>query len=122
MTNLVDVSDATARVVGPFGDPNYFGLFQATAIAACLAAIVVIRSGKLRLLLAVVAIVLGIAFSIALSRGALLALAAGVLALAFTRSRRAGLLAIGALAIFALVVYPLFLEWSRSSCASRSTR
>ena len=119
VTRLVDLSDATARVVGPFGDPNYFGLFQATAIAACLAAAVVIRSGRLRLVLVAVAVVLGIAFSIALSRGALLALAAGILALAFTRSRRAGLLAIGALVLLALVVYPLFLEWRLTADAGR---
>lgn len=119
LSNLVDFADATARVVGPFGDPNYFGLFQATAIAACLAAIVVTRSGRKRLLLAAVAIVLAIAFSIALSRGALVALAAGVLALAFTRGRRAGLLAAASLVILALVVYPLFLEWRLTADAGR---
>ncbi len=119
VVNLVDSTGATARVMGPFGDPNYFGLFLATGIVACLAVAVVTRSRIARILLAAVAIVLAIAFSIALSRGALLALAAGVLALAFTRSRRAGLLTTGALVILALVVYPLFLEWRLTADAGR---
>jgi O-antigen ligase/polysaccharide polymerase Wzy-like membrane protein len=111
VTNLVDLTDPTARVVGPFGDPNYFGLFLATAIAACLAAIAIARSGTLRLVLLAASAVLGIAFLIAFSRGALVALMAGVLALAFTRGRRAALAAAGLVAVMALVVYPLYFEW-----------
>ena len=111
VTNLVDLTDPTARVVGPFGDPNYFGLFLATALAACLAAIVIARSTAWRLALVAASIVLGISFAIALSRGAMVALGAGLLALAFTRSRRTGLAMAGVVAVLALVVYPLFFDW-----------
>ncbi len=111
VTNLVDQTNPTARVVGPFGDPNYFGLFQATAIAACLGLIVIVKSRWLRGLVAVASLVLAIAFAIALSRAALLALATGFVALAFSRSRRTGFVTIGALVVMALVVYPLYLQF-----------
>jgi len=111
VTNLVDLTDPTARVVGPFGDPNYFALFLATTIAACLAAIVIAGSRSLRLVLLAASTVLGIAFLIAFSRGALVALVAGAVALAFTRGRRAGLVTAGLVAVLALVVYPLYFEW-----------
>ena len=119
VTNLVDRSDATSRVVGPFGDPNYFGLYLATVLSACLAMVAIVRSWTLRMLLAATSIVLGFALSIALSRAGLVALAAGVLALAFSRSRRIGLVAVGAIAVLALVVYPIFLELRLSADAGR---
>jgi O-antigen ligase len=109
--NLVGLSNAAARVTGPFGDPNYYGLFQATAIAAAVAWMVVARSRPVRLLLLGGTLVLGLSLAVTLSRSALLALAAGLLALAFTRSRRAGFFAVGALVVLATVVYPLFLQW-----------
>jgi O-Antigen ligase len=110
LANLVGVSDAIARVVGPFGDPNYFGLFEATAIAAALAWMVVARSSKLRLLLLGTSVVLALAYATALSRGAAVALLGGLVGLAFTRSRRAGFVAIGVVIVFAAVLYPLFVQ------------
>jgi O-antigen ligase len=107
--SLVDYPDATVRVVGPFGDPNYFGLFQATAIAACGGAFVLARSSRIRFVLAAVAVILLIGMAIALSRAALLALAIGLIAMAFTRGRRIGFLTIGLLAALAITAYPLFL-------------
>ena len=110
VVNLVDYPDATVRVVGTFGDPNYFGLFQATAVAACGGAFVLARSSRIRLLLATTALILLISMVIALSRAALVALAAGLIAMAFTRGRRTGFAMIVVLAAVALVAYPLFLE------------
>ena len=107
--NLVDYPDAVSRPVGPFGDPNYFSLFEATAIAACIGGAMITRSFRVRLLLLGVALLLGIAMAIALSRAALLALGAGLVVLAFMRSRRAGFTTLAAIAVLALVVYPLFL-------------
>lgn len=107
--NLVDYPDAVSRPVGPFGDPNYFSLFEATAIAACIGRAVITRSFRVRLLLLGVALLLGIGMAIALSRAALLALGAGLIVLAFMRSRRAGFTTLAAIAVLALVVYPLFL-------------
>ena len=111
LANLMGRPDAITRDVGSFGDPNYFGLFLATATAACLALIVVVGQRRLRGLLAAIAVALGIALTVSLSRAALLALGIGILTLAFTRSRRLGLVATAALATLALVVYPLYLEW-----------
>jgi hypothetical protein len=108
--NLVDLPNATSRPVGPFGDPNYFSLFQATAIAAALGIAVVSRSSRVRALLVVVAGVLGLGIVIALSRSALVALGAGLIVLAFTRGRRFGLATVGVLAVLVFVAYPLFLE------------
>jgi O-antigen ligase len=108
--NLVDLPNATSRPVGPFGDPNYFSLFEATAIAATLGIAVVSRSSRVRALLVLVAVVLALGIVIALSRSALVALAAGLIVLAFTRGRRFGLATIGVLAVLVFVAYPLFLE------------
>ena len=122
LANLIGRPDAITREVGSFGDPNYFGLFQATAISACLALIVIARQPTLRRLLTVMAIALGIALTISLSRAALLALGTGIVALAFTRSRRTGGAATAALAILALVAYPLYLEWRLAADAGVLTR
>jgi hypothetical protein len=108
--NLVDYPGATVRVVGPFGDPNYYGLFQATAIAACAGVALITRSRAIRLTLVGVAILLAGGMAIALSRAALVALAAGLIAVAFTRGRRPGFATLAALVVLGLVVYPLFLE------------
>jgi len=108
--SLVDYPKATARPVGPFGDPNYFSLFQATAISACLGVAVVSRSFRIRVALAGLAAVLALGIVIALSRSALIALAAGLIVLAFTRGRRFGFVTLGVLAALVLVAYPLFLE------------
>lgn len=109
--NLVGVSDAGSRVVGPFGDPNYFAVFEATAIAAALAWSVVAKSKALRILLIGASAVMATTFALTLSRGALVALLAGLLSLAFARGRRVGVLALGLALLFALVVYPLFVQW-----------
>ena len=120
--NLIGVSGVDlTRVAGPFGDPNYFGLFMATAIAAAVALIVVTRPLPLRLLLLAISIVMGVALAISLSRGALLALSAGLLGLAFSRSWRVGILSVGILAVLALVVYPLFFEWRVTADAGASS-
>jgi O-antigen ligase len=120
--NLIGVSGVDlTRVMGPFGDPNYFGLFMATAIAAAVALIVVTRPLPLRLLLLAISIVMGVALAISLSRGALLALSAGLLGLAFSRSWRVGILSVGILAVLALVVYPLFFEWRVTADAGASS-
>jgi O-antigen ligase len=111
LDNLVGVSDATARAVGPFADPNYFAVFQGTAIALAIAWAVVVRSSWFRLFLLGTATVLLLTFAITLSRGGLLALLAGLLVLAFTRSRRTGVIAVGAAIVFFLVVFPIYVGW-----------
>ena len=120
VANLVDLSDPLARIVGPFGDPNYFALFCATAIAACAGMIVVVRSGRLRLLLAVAAITISLSLIVALSRASVLALGAGLVTLAFTRGRWTGILTIGLFAVLTLAVYPLLLESRLEADAGRS--
>jgi O-antigen ligase len=63
------------------------------------------------LLLIGTSVVLVWALATALSRGALIALLAGLLILAFAQSRRAGILAIGVAIVLVAVAYPLFVQW-----------
>jgi O-antigen ligase len=109
--NLVGVSDAGSRATGAFGDPNYFGVFEATAISTSIAWLVSTRSLRSRLVLLGASSVIALALLVALSRGALLAVLAGVLTLVFARSVRAGILAIGVAALVVFIAYPLFVQW-----------
>jgi O-antigen ligase len=120
VANLVDRTDATSRVVGPFGDPNYFGLFQATAIAACFAAFPLARGRTRRLVLLATVTLLLVAFGITFSRGALLALAAGMAVLAFSRGRRVAILAAGLLSLL-ILAYPMFLELRLAADAGQAS-
>jgi O-antigen ligase len=111
LDNLVGVSNAADRAVGPFADPNYFAVFQGTAIALAIAWALVVRSWWFRLLLLATGTVLLLTFAVTLSRGGLLALLAGLLVLAFTRGRRTGFIAVGAAIVFFLVVFPIYVDW-----------
>ncbi len=109
--NLLGVSDANGRVVGPFADPNYFGLFEATAITAATALVLVVRSTTARLLLAGVILVIALSMIVSLSRGAMLAALVGLLGLAVSRSWRLGAFAVVAALVLVLFAYPWFVQW-----------
>jgi len=111
LSNLVGTSNAVARAVGPFGDPNYFAVYQASAIATALAWMAVVRSRRARLLLFGTSMVLASTFAVSLSRGGLLALVAGLVALAFTRSRRTGAIALLVAVALIAVAYPVYVQW-----------
>jgi len=121
ISNLVGTSDAIARAVGPFGDPNYFAVFQAAAIVAAVAWAITLGSRRSRLVLVGVAAVLTSTFAVSLSRGGLLALLAGLLALAFSRDRRTGFVALAVAIVLALVVYPIYVDWRVTADASSAS-
>ena len=64
-----------------------------------------------RLALVAVAVALAATLVFTQSRGALAALLAGLVTVAFVRSRKAGLATIGILLVAAAVAYPAFSEW-----------
>lgn len=110
-SGLLAHTDDGTRAVGPFGNPNYFGEFLATAIATAVAWSLAASTRAQRWLLIGVAILVGIALALSLSRGAIVALLAGIACLALLRSRPlgAGLVALGFVGV--LLVYPAFVEW-----------
>jgi O-antigen ligase len=111
------------RTLGPFVNANYFGLFLAVSLVL---AVGLLRAlgGRYRVVLAFSIVVMAYGLVLTLSRSAILALAVGVLVLAFTRSRTLGvalsITAVGA----AVVVYPIFLDarlsetWGQASSAA----
>ena len=111
LAGLLSRPDGMTRAVGPFGNPNYFGQFQATAIVAVTACAMLATSIRVRLLLMVSLVPLGTALVVSLSRGAAVTALAGLLVLAFAKSRRLGIAAVIAGAAGVLFVYPLFLSW-----------
>ena len=110
LANLMPTADVASRAAGPFGNPNSFG--QLLAYASVLAAgwFACTRSPRLRAGFVVVVGIMVYAMSLSLSRGAIAALLAGIVALAFTRSRALGLAAVGGALVLVIVGYPLFVE------------
>jgi O-antigen ligase len=111
LAGLITQTDDGTRAVGPFGNPNYFGHFLAAAIALAIAWSVVARDRWQRWVLVVAAFVIGYGLTLSLSRGAIAAMLAGILVLAFARSRALGvaLVVVGLAAV--LVIYPAFIQW-----------
>jgi O-antigen ligase len=111
---LTHASDAN-RGIGPFGNPNYFGAFEAIAVVTAVGLMLGTRSRLLRWVLLVASVVLGIGVALSLSRAAILALVAGLACLAFSRARARIAVAIAAGLIAAgVVLFPIFLDWRLS--------
>lgn len=110
IAGLLAVGD-TGRAAGPFVNPNYFGLLEASGMAAALAWATRTPSRRLRIALLVVVAILGVGLLVSLSRGAMIALLLGVIGLAFARSRAWGVAAIVIGMALILAIYPAFVEW-----------
>ena len=108
---FVDVSLAGGRAVGPFGNPNYFGLSSAIALVATVGCLMLVRTRAKRAIIVTAAVILAVALVLSLSRGAMAAALAGLVALAFVRSWKLGvvIILIGLVAIVA--IYPIFVDW-----------
>lgn len=106
--NVADPVTIASRAAGFFFDPNYFAAYLAAAATLGLACATFVTSRKLRGLLIVAAAAYSIALVATLSRGGLLALAAGLLTVAFVRSRKAGVVALCLLVLLFILAYPLF--------------
>ncbi len=98
------------RIIGPFSDPNYFGAYLAAATTLGAACAVVARSMRLRVVLIALSAFVGTAMMLTLSRGALVALIAGLVTIAFTRGRRAGIATVAAMLLLVVVAWPMFAD------------
>jgi O-antigen ligase len=111
LANLIPTPDVASRATGPFGNPNSFGQLVAYAGALAAAWLVGTQSRRLRSLLLLSFGIMAYALSLSLSRGGAATLLAGLVALAFARSRTLGFAAAGAALILVIVGYPMFVEW-----------
>jgi len=106
------------RAVGSFFNPNYFGAFEAIATVTAASWMIGTHSARLRLMLLGISTVLSTAMALSLSRGAVITFAAGLLCLAFSRSRtRTAVVIAAGLIVAALVLFPIFVEWRLSTTA-----
>jgi O-antigen ligase len=96
------------RMTGPFGDPNYFGAYLAAAATLAVACAVVVRSPWMKAANLGIAGFVSLALLLTLSRGGIVALAAGLTTIAFLRSRRTGLATVAGMLLALLIAYPLF--------------
>jgi O-antigen ligase len=110
LEHLIPPSDGDGRATGPFGNPNAFGQLLAYATTLAVGLAVAARRWRYRLPLIALVAVYGYAMYVSLSRGSLVALAAGLIVLGFTKGRRMGVATMVAAAVIALVVYPVFVE------------
>ena len=98
------------RVTAYFGDPNYLGAYLAITASLAVAMAVVINMRWLRVALLALAGFYSIALSLTLSRGAIVALLAGVVTAAFMRGLRTGVAVLGSTAALFVVGYPIFAD------------
>ena len=109
LRGLFGHGEPTYRAVGTFSNSNYFGLFGAVASAMAFA-LAARGAGTRRLAWLACAAVIGVATVMAFSRGAVVALAVGVVATIWSRSRRAGLAALVVVGVAGVIVLPLLVE------------
>jgi O-antigen ligase len=108
-----------SRPSGPFGNPNYFGQFAAFGLVLALGWAWVTRGGGRgrSWLLAACAGILAGGLLVAQSRGALLSVLIGVVAMGFARSRRTGVIITVVCLALGAALLPLLLEARMSSRA-----
>lgn len=108
---LVATGEVGLRAAGPFHNPNYMGTFAAAVIVGSLGLWRAVRSPRARTLLIGVTMLFLVALVQAQSRGAFVALFAGVAALIWLQSRRLAIAVVGVGLVVAVLVYPAFVEW-----------
>lgn len=122
IAGLVAPRENIDRAFGSFGNPNYFGVFEAIAIVAAVSCMFGTRSTRLRLTLVAVCALLGAGLALSLSRAGVIALAAGLACLALSRSRPRTAVAIGAgFLVAAVVLFPFFVDWRLSATAGSAS-
>ena len=110
LANLIVATTDGTRATGPFGNPNYLGVFAALALAGAAGLAFTARSWTMRAVLSGTAILIAAGLAVSLSRGAFVAGAVGVAVVLLSRSRRFGIAALLVGALAALVIYPAFVE------------
>jgi hypothetical protein len=111
LANLVAKADVGSRANGPFGNPNSFGQCMAYGAILSVTWAWLLRRTAFRWILLGTAAIFTYAVAISLSRGAVAALLAGLVAFAFSRNRTAGVAAIIAALALVGIGYPLFVEY-----------
>jgi O-antigen ligase len=126
--HLASPTDDPVRASGTFGNPNFMGGSAAISFAAVTTLMFAARSRRIQVILALGALVLGLAVVISLSRGAVIAALVGVMSLGLSRGRRTALAVVIGSAVAAFVVFPAFVEWrlvnvvgSASAAAAEAT-
>lgn len=107
--SLYGLGAETERAVGPFNNPNYFGLFVVTGLLVALYRISVGPPWR-RILTTGAAILISVAVVVSFSRGALLAGAAGIITLAFSRSRFVGIATLLVSIVVVVLAYNAFYD------------
>jgi O-antigen ligase len=97
------------RASGTFGDPNFFGMYLATASIFAIGIHALVPRRWRMILWPVIAILL-IGLFLTYSRGAYIGFFAGLIILVFLRDRLAGVALAIALLVAAAVLYPAFIE------------
>jgi O-antigen ligase len=109
LRGLFGHGEPTYRAVGPFTNSNYYGLLAAVASVMTFA-LATRRTGVSRLAWLASSAVLALGTVLSFSRGATLALAIGLVAVIWSRSRRAGVLALVVAATAGITVLPLLVD------------
>lgn len=112
MQGLVE-GTGSSRASGAFADPNFLGLYAATAAVFALG-LVPVTPGSLKPLVLALAVLLLVSVALTFSRGAYVGVAVGIVVLVAHRSPPRSIalavVLIVALVILAVALYPLFLE------------
>jgi O-antigen ligase len=115
IVNLIPESGDPSRATGPFGNPNYFGVYLASAIAFGVGWLVAARSASGRIALVAAGTVLVVGIVLSFSRGATAALVAGIVLLSFAHRRGVGIASIVLGVVVVTLVYPTILGWRLGS-------
>ncbi len=110
-SDLMEPPGESGRITSVFSNPNYYGAYLASMTVLAVALLSVVASRRARTALLVAAAFLFLVLLFTQSRGGLATLLAGLMAIAFVHSRRAGFLAAAGLAFGALLAYPVFSAW-----------
>ncbi len=110
-SDLMEPPGESGRISSVFSNPNYYGAYLASMTVLAVALMTVVASKRARAVLLVAAAFLFLVLLFTQSRGGLATLLAGLIAIAFVHSLRAGLLAAAGLALGALLAYPIFSAW-----------
>ena len=122
ISGLIAQANLSDRAIGSFGNPNYFGTFQAVATITAVGWMVNARSTRVRFVLLATAGVLAAALLLSLSRGGMIALAGGLACLVFATGRTRAAVLIGAgLAVASVVLFPAFVDWRLTITAGSAT-
>lgn len=99
----------SSRASGAFADPNFLGLYAATAAAFTLG-VLAVAPRPLKVRLVPIALLLLTCVALSYSRAAYVGIAAGFVVLVALWNRKAALLVLVAIAVFGVTLYPAFLE------------